>query len=93
MKEKLDEYCFEPNTNLVKFCKINKIPSICFPKGLKNNCKEFIDKVKPDAISIDHDIDPAWAKNNLTATCIQGGMNPKLLLKTKRLFLQKLRNT
>ena len=61
-KEDLDEYCFKPNKNLVNFCKKNKIPSICFPKGLKNNYKKFIDKVKPDAINIDQDIDPNWAK-------------------------------
>ena len=88
-KEDLDEYCFKPNMSLVNFCKINKIPSICFPKGLKNNYKEFIKKVKPDAINIDQDIDPVWAKNNLTNICIQGGMNPELLLKNGEIALKE----
>ena len=89
IKENLDEYCFKPNTSLVNYCKINKIPSICFPKGLRNNYKEFIDKVKPDAINIDQDIDPIWAKNNLAKTCIQGGMSPELLLKNEKIVLKE----
>ena len=88
-KEDLDEYCFKPNMSLVNFCKTNKIPSICFPKGLKNNYKEFMEKVKPDAINIDQDIDPVWAKNNLTNICIQGGMNPELLLKNEEIALKE----
>ena len=39
--EDLNEYCYKPNKSLVNFCKENKIPSICFPKGLKENYKNF----------------------------------------------------
>ncbi len=89
-KENLDEYCFKPNMSLVNFCKINKIPSICFPRGLKNNYKKFIDIVRPDAINIDQDIDPTWARDNLTETCIQGGMDPELLLKDEKIALTEV---
>ena len=60
--EDLNEYCYKPNKSLIDFCKENKIPSICFPKGLKENYKKFLEEVKPDAINIDYDIDPTWAK-------------------------------
>tara|TARA_Y200000002_G_scaffold334645_1_gene301764 strand:+ start:8192 stop:9142 length:951 start_codon:yes stop_codon:yes gene_type:complete len=88
-EENLDEYCFTPNKNLVNFCKDNKIPVICFPKGLKENYKKFLDKVKPDAINIDQEIDPVWVKNNLNEVCIQGGMNPKLLLRSEKEILEE----
>ena len=39
--------------------------------------------MKPDAINIDQDIDPLWAKDNLNKICIQGGMSPDLLLKSQ----------
>ena len=37
----LNEYCYQPNKSLVNFCKDNKIPTISFPKGLKNNYKNL----------------------------------------------------
>ena len=75
---------------MVNFCRENKIPSICFPKGLKNNYKKFLEKVKPDAISIDQEVDPVWAKNNLSEVCIQGGMDPNLLLKSEEEVLYEV---
>ena len=85
----LNEYCYKPNESLVNFCKENQIPSICFPKGLKENYKNFLEKVKPDAVNIDYDIDPLWAKKNFRNICIQGGMNPDILLKDEKIALQE----
>ena len=75
-----NEYCYEPNRKLVIFCKNNKIPVICFPKGLDKAYLEFVNTVKPDGINIDYDLDPEWASSNLNNICIQGGMDPKILL-------------
>ena len=88
-EDDLEEYCFVPNKNLVNFCREIEIPSICFPKGLKNNYKKFIEIVKPDAINIDQEIDPMWAKTNLNNICIQGGMDPKLLLGNEKKILEE----
>ena len=88
-KEELNEYCYEPNKKLASFCKENKFPVICFPKGLKKNYKEFIEKVKPDAVNIDYEVDPLWARNNLKDICIQGGMNPDFLLKDEKFALEE----
>ncbi len=88
--EDLNEYCYKPNKSLVNFCKENEIPSICFPKGLNENYKNFLEEVKPDAISIDYDIDPLWAKNNFGNTCIQGGMDPNILLKDEKIALEEM---
>ena len=88
-EEDLEEYCFTPNKSLVNFCRENEIPSICFPKGLKNNYKKFLKEVKPDAINIDQKVDPIWAKANLNDVCIQGGMDPEVLLKGERKALKE----
>ncbi len=85
----LKEYCYEPNKKLVNFCKKNKFPVICFPKGLNNKYVDFLDYVKPDGLSIDYDVDPLWARDNLKNVCLQGGLDPKLLLgDEKKLFYE-----
>ena len=80
-EEKLFDYCFEPNRKIVDFCKKRKIPVICFPRGINKNYSEFADIVKPDCLSLDYQIDPLWARNNLGNYCLQGGMDPKILFK------------
>ena len=57
---------------------------MCFPKGLNKNYKEFNNVVKPDAINLDYDVDPIWAKQNLTNVVLQGGLDPKLLLASEK---------
>ena len=82
--EDLPNYCYIPNLKIVNFCKEKKIPVMCFPKGLNENYKEFNNIVKPNAISLDHDIDPVWAKQNLTDVVLQGGLDPRLLLSSEK---------
>ena len=80
-EDNLFDFCYEPNRKIVEFCKKNKIPNICFPKGIKNNYINFANIVKPDCLSLDYEIDPSWAKKNLNNFCLQGGMDPKTLFK------------
>ena len=86
-KTKLQEYSFDPNKKIVQHCKKNGFPVICFPKGLKKNYKKFVNFVKPNGINIDYEINPEWARNNLKKVCIQGGLNPKLLLGNEKKLL------
>jgi uroporphyrinogen decarboxylase len=79
-QEDLPNYCYIPNLKIVEFCKKNKIPVICFPKGIKQNYIEFNNVVKPNGLNLDYEIDPVWAKQNLNDVVIQGGLNPKILL-------------
>ena len=79
-ENKLSDYCYEPNRQIIDFCKKNKIPNICFPRGIKNNYVNFANIVKPDCLSLDYEVDATWAKKNLNNFCLQGGMNPKILL-------------
>ena len=76
----LPNYCYIPNLKIVEFCKNNKIPVICFPKGVKENYKEFNNIVKPNGLSLDYEVSPVWAKQNLKNVVLQGGLNPNYLL-------------
>ena len=87
LPEDLSKYCYIPNLKIVNFCKEKDIPVICFPKGLYKNYKDFSNTVKPDAISLDYDVDPNWIKKNLTDVVLQGGLNPKLLLSSEEKIL------
>tara|TARA_B100000963_G_scaffold295384_1_gene266264 strand:- start:119 stop:1123 length:1005 start_codon:yes stop_codon:yes gene_type:complete len=79
-KEDLNNFCYVPNSKIVEFCKNKGIPVICFPRGIKENYKDFNNLVKPDGINIDYNVDPRWAKENIIGTTIQGGLDPKILL-------------
>ena len=79
-QEDLNNFCYTPNSKIVEFCKKKGIPVICFPRGIKENYKDFNNLVKPDGINIDYNVDPKWAKENLKDTVIQGGLDPKILL-------------
>ena len=79
----LINFCYKPNLKIVEFCKSKKIPVICFPKGIKENYIEFNNTVKPDGLNLDYEIDPLWAKKKLTNVVLQGGMNPKILLRSE----------
>ena len=81
-QEDLNKFCYLPNFKLVKFCNANKIPVICFPKGLKDNYKEFNNVVKPNGLNLDYEINPIWAKKNLKNVVLQGGLDPKILLRS-----------
>ncbi len=79
-QEDLNNFCYSPNSKIVEFCKKKGIPVICFPRGIKENYKDFNNLVKPNGINIDYNVDPNWAKENLKDTVIQGGLDPKTLL-------------
>jgi len=74
----LPNYIYTPTLNLVEYVKSLKIPVICFPREIKNY-KEFCEIVKPDAISIDYNVDPKKILKDIKIP-IQGGLDPKVLL-------------
>ena len=74
----LPNYIYTPTLNLVNYVKSLKVPVICFPREIKNY-KEFCEIVKPDAISIDYNVDPKKILKDIKIP-IQGGLDPKVLL-------------
>ena len=82
-KKELPNYCYIPILKIVEHVKSKKIPTICFPKGIGENYVDFCATVKPDCISIDHEVDPKWIEKKLNGIPIQGGLDPKILLEDK----------
>ncbi len=79
--EDLPYYIYNPTLNLVKFIQSLKTPVICFPRNIKDY-KKYCDFIKPDAICIDYEVDPAKIEKEINIP-IQGGMDPKILLTDK----------
>ena len=77
----LPNYIYSPTLNLVNYVKSLNIPVICFPREIKNY-KEFCDIVKPDAVSIDYNVNPKKILHDIKIP-IQGGLDPKILLTDK----------
>ena len=77
----LPNYVYAPTLNLVNFIKNLGVPVICFPREIKNY-KEFCQIVKPDAISIDYNVNPKDILKDIQIP-VQGGLNPKILLTDK----------
>ena len=77
----LKKYCYDPTHRIVNKFKSSKIPIICFPKGIGKKYLDFCSAVKPSCVNIDYDIDPMWIKKNLKNVSVQGGLDPKILLK------------
>jgi uroporphyrinogen decarboxylase len=77
----LPNYIYSPTLNLVNYVKSLNTPVICFPREIKNY-KEFCEIVKPDAVSIDYNVNPKKILNDIKIP-IQGGLDPKILLTDK----------
>ena len=83
----LPYYIYSPTLSLVNFVKSLKIPVICFPREIKNY-KKYCKIVKPDAVSIDYNIDPKEVLKDIQIP-IQGGLDPKILLTDKETLKKK----
>ena len=80
-EKNLPNYIYSPTLNLVNYTKSLNTPVICFPREIKNY-KEFCEIVKPDAISIDYNVDPKKILQDIKIP-VQGGLDPKILLTDK----------
>ena len=76
-----DKYIYNPTLELVNYVKTLKVPVICFPRGIKNY-KNYCEKVKPDAVNIDYDVNPVDIQKKIKIP-VQGGLDPKILLTDK----------
>jgi len=81
LEDKVSEYIYQPTFNIVEYVKKLGVPVICFPRGIKNY-QEFCEKVKPDMVNIDYEVDPNEIIKNIKIP-IQGGLDPKILLTNK----------
>ena len=87
-KKDLPNYVYSPTLNLVNYVKSLNTPVICFPREIKNY-KEFCDIVKPDAVSIDYNVNPIKILRDIKIP-IQGGLDPKILLTNKETIKKEI---
>ena len=80
-EKQLPNYIYIPTLNLVNYVKSLNIPVICFPREIKNY-KDFCEAVKPDAVSIDYNVDAKLIVKEIKIP-VQGGLDPKILLSDK----------
>ena len=59
------------------FLSFKSLSNLIFAFELFNNF------VKPDGINLDSNVDPLWARDKLKNVVIQGGLDPKELLKSE----------
>ena len=80
-EKNLPNYVYIPTLNLVNYVKSLNIPVICFPREIKNY-KDYCEIVKPDAVSIDYNVDAKLIVKEIKIP-VQGGLDPKILLSDK----------
>jgi uroporphyrinogen decarboxylase len=80
-EKNLPNYVYMPTLNLVNYVKSLNIPVICFPREIKNY-KDFCEIVRPDAVSIDYNVDAKLIVKEIKIP-VQGGLDPKILLSDK----------
>ena len=90
-EEHLDKFCYKPTTRIVNFAKSLNVPVICFPRGIKKKYPEYSNKVKPNCLSIDYEVDPLWVKKEIKSVVIQGGLDPKILLEKDEVIEKEVR--
>ena len=83
-EKNLPNYIYSPTLNLVNYVKSLKVPVICFPREIKNY-KEYCEIIKPDAVSIDYNVNPKEILKKIKIP-IQGGLDPKILLTDKEIL-------
>ena len=61
--------------------RLGDVPIIAFPKGIGANIQKFIQDVKPNALGLDQQFNPAWVAENLQPRItVQGNLDPICLL-------------
>ncbi len=83
----LEKYIYEPTKEIIDFIRTLNVPSICFPRNIKNY-KKFVNIVNPDVISIDYNVNPKKILEEIDIP-VQGGLNPVKLLEDKATLKQE----
>jgi len=82
--ENKDEFIIDPVKTIISEVrkKYPEVQFICFPKGI-NYLENYIEKIKPNGMSIGTDVSMKTAKNLQNSVTVQGNLDPEILASTK----------
>lgn len=77
----LDQWVFNPTQRIFTALRQEypHIPLIGFPRGIGSQYAAFVQKVRPNGVSLDTGICPQWAAQHLDCT-VQGNIDPYLIV-------------
>jgi uroporphyrinogen decarboxylase len=75
-------WCQQPVARIVDRIKADhpEIPIIAFPRGAGFLYQRFVEQVTIDGVSLDSTVPAGWARDSLSSVCLQGNLDPVLLL-------------
>ena len=85
----LEKYIYKPTKSLVEYTKKLGVPAICFPRGISDYSK-FCRIVDPSMVNIDYNVNIENIVDHIKIP-IQGGLDPKVLLKNKEEIEKEVR--
>ncbi len=77
-----DRWVIDPNRRIVKALKAQHptVPVICFPRAAGVQYQRFADQVPCAGLSLDPTVPLDWARDTLGPKCLQGNLDPILLV-------------
>ncbi|PZQ52711.1 MAG: uroporphyrinogen decarboxylase [Rhodovulum sulfidophilum] len=77
-----DAYCRRPIARIVAALReaAPEVPVIGFPRGAGGNYQGFAEATGVAGLAFDTSVDPAWARRAMPGVCLQGNLDPLLLV-------------
>ena len=77
-----DRYCRRPIARITAALReaAPEVPVIGFPRGAGGNYEGFAEATGVAGLALDTSVDPAWARAAMPRTCLQGNLDPLLLV-------------
>ena len=88
-----DRWVIEPNRRIVEaLAELHPhVPVICFPRAAGVQYQRFADQVPCAGLSLDPTVPLDWARANLGSKCLQGNLDPLLLVAGGQPLLEEVR--
>lgn len=77
-----ETYCIRPARRIVAALRAvaPEVPVIGFPRGAGGGYQSFAEATGVRAVALDTSVDPAWARRAMPGLCLQGNLDPLLLV-------------
>lgn len=89
-----DRYCTQIHERIVKALNLScpDVPVIGFPRGAGRHYRDYATRTGVSGLALDTDVDVDWAAKHLQpATCVQGNLDPRLMVTGGRKLVSETR--